>query len=211
MSEQRQSEITPKIQIMSLKSVDSETARMIQDYCNEERMDDLLKSKLHAHRTTCSYKQNGYNSTHEYATVSHPHSSPWIRMGQLSHVSIFSQTSLCSPLHSSIFSLRHSGHRPSETQSIAMIRWSVSSGRQSPLSSSAGWMTRGIHFSAKTSVHAIWPAVATVNKMGVKCPMSDSRSASHRAVRSGPSPGCVVIEVESCALGSCSCGCVATV
>lgn len=97
-----------------------------------------------------------------------------------SHSSIFSQTTRCSPLHSSRLSSTHSWHNPCACQSSSTIACNVSSGRQSPLFVSAGVMTSGIHVSAKTSVHAMWCAVATVKRIGVKCATSSLRRALHR-------------------------------
>ena len=58
-------------------------------------------------------------------------------------------------------------------------------GLHNPLFSKAGWMTKGIQASAKTSVHAIWPAVATVKRTGVKCTIRLSRRSLHFVRRSG--------------------------
>lgn len=87
------------------------------------------------------------------------------------HPPNLSQTPLASSSHSALFSIQHSSQTPFSSHLIRAILRNVSTGRHNPLSANAGPITRSIHVSANTSVHAMCPAVATVNRMGVKCEM----------------------------------------
>ena len=90
------------------------------------------------------------------------------------HSPILSQIVLISPIHSFLLSPTHPSQSPNSFQSISQISCNASIGAFTPLAGSdnAGPMTDVIQCSASASVHAMWPAVETVNRMGVKWEIS---------------------------------------